>query len=129
MIIEQANYGVAGFESEDVTMSPELFAGDTPQVVTIGAVVPDAVATAGLPRWTPVYVPYDGAEMVIPTEGVVANTITIGNIPADSPSGTHMPVYQAGCFNINAINWGDLETDAEKFAAIESPTIVVKHTG
>lgn len=132
MRIDQTTYGLASFQNESVTSSPELFAGDTPQVVTVGSKPSSAILTAGLPRWTPVVVNHDGGEMTLPdvAGGTPANAITLAAIPAGSPEGFQMPVYKAGCFSIEALNWGDLTDDADKFALVAgSDNIVVKYRG
>lgn len=121
--------GLAGRQTDTVSGAVELFAGDTPAVVTVSANVSAAVAAAGLPAWTPVNVDHETDEITLVTGAVVPNAITVSPIRTGSPAG-RAPVYKAGCFNIYALNWpAAINTDALKFGAFDSQVnaqIVIK---
>jgi len=123
-----ADYGIPTVQTEEFT-TVELFAGDTPHVVTDTSTVPEALATAGIPAWTPVFV--DPATRVVslavydadPGDAVVPNAITVATVQPGSPADTSMPVYKAGCFNIRALNWpASFDSNDKKFAAFASAT-------
>lgn len=124
--IPYADYGVPSVQT-DTFSQVELFAGDTPLVVTDYGVASGALAaTEGIPAWTPVFVDpvtravslavYDDAEEGSP---VVPNAITVVTIqPGGTGATTNVPVYKAGSFNIRALNWpASFDTDDKKFSA------------
>lgn len=120
--IDYQNIGLAGVQTDAFTQI-ELFFGDTPAVVTEDAIVPAAIATAGLAAWTPVFV--DPATRVISLAdnnaggtGVNANAITVVGVDAGSPADIGLSVYSAGHFNMNALNWpAEYATEADKRGA------------
>lgn len=121
--IPYADYGVPSVQTDSFTQV-ELFAGDTPLVVTDYGVTSGALASSGIPAWTPVFVDprtrevslavFDDAEEGSP---VAPNAITIVTIqPGSAP--TRVPVYKAGSFNIRALNWpASFDTEDKKFSA------------
>ena len=116
---DYSNAGVAGIQNEDVNGAVELFAGDTPAPVSISAAVPSAVATAGLAAFTPVVVDNETGTLALVdgTTETKANAVTIVPVAAGSAVGS-VPVYKAGCFNINALQWpATFDTEAKKLAA------------
>lgn len=126
--IPYADIGVAG-NQEDEFSTVELFAGDTPHVVTDYGVVPAALATAGIPAWTPLHV--DPETRVIslaaydadPDAAVQANAISVVTIQPGAPANSNLPVYKAGTFNIKALNWpASFDTDGKKTAAFAAAT-------
>lgn len=123
------NVGLAERQTDVVTGAVELFCGDTPLPVTISANVPAALAATGVPAWTPVKVDHETGDISLVTGAVVPNAITVSIVRPGSPAG-RAPVYKAGCFNINALNWpAALNTDALKFGAFDAMTngqIVIK---
>lgn len=114
----------AGITAEDAFTPFNLFAGDTPAVVTdqaenggaaIAQFVPVGVVTATgkLKAWDPASV--DGSQVAI---GVTAQPIA---------ANTTGPVYKAGCFNHAALTWpAATDTLAERKAAFNGTMIVVK---
>lgn len=119
--IDYANIGLAGSQSDTFT-TVELFFGDTPLPVTEDAIVPSALATAGIPAWTPVYLDPETRELALAdpdgTPAVLPNAITVVEVAAASPANTGLSVYTAGHFNINALNWSaDYATEADKRGA------------
>jgi hypothetical protein len=113
--------GQASFNSDTVSMVPELFAGDSPDVVTVSGSYNGTLATAGIPIWTPVDLDFEtGAiSLVDGTTITKANAITVGEVPAGSVAG-RMPLYKAGAFNINALNWpASLATEAARLAGFD----------
>lgn len=127
--------GLATFESETWGNIPEHLYSDTPpvaeQVVAFTASGADLTITfldvlnsAGAPA------AQNGANAGLRANYIAAATITI-------PDGQtkNVPVYVAGHFNMQALNWAaSYTTDAQKAAAFQgslSPTILVsksKHT-
>lgn len=122
-IIDYHNVGLAGTQTDTFTQT-ELFFGDTPLPVTEDAIVPSAIATAGLAANTPVFV--DPATRVVAlveagTPDVLPNAITVVEVAADSPADIGLSVYTAGHFNIHAINWPTLlGTEAERRSAFSA---------
>jgi hypothetical protein len=125
--IDYQNLGLADVQTDSFTQT-ELFFGDTPAVVTEDAIVPSAIATAGLAAWTPVFV--DPATRVISLAdndaggtGVNANAVTVVGVDAGSPADIGLSVYTAGHFNMNALNWpAEYTTDAHKRGAFAVAT-------
>lgn len=124
--IPYANYGLADSQSDAFTQV-ELFFGDTPAVVTEDAIVPEALATAGIAAWTPVRVDPATRVLALADPGgdpaVLPNAITVVEVAAGTPANAGLSVYTAGHFNIHAINWqAGYTTDGAKRAAFaESP--------
>lgn len=126
--IPYADYGIADIQHEDFS-TVELFAGDTPHIVTDTGVVPALLATAGIPAWTPVHV--DPATKVIslavyavdPADAVLPNAITVATVKTGSPADTNMPVYKAGSFNIRALKWpASFDSNDKKLSAFAAAT-------
>ncbi len=121
--IKYQDIGLAGVQSDSFTQM-ELFFGDTPIPVTEDAIVPAAIATAGLAAWTPVHV--DPGTRVISLADqatTLANAITVVSIDADSPADSALSVYTAGHFNMNALAWpAEYTTDAHKRGAFAAET-------
>lgn len=122
--INYQNIGLAGVQTDSFTQT-ELFYGDTPAVVTQDAIVPSAIATAGLAAWTPVFV--DPATRIISlvdlagTPAVTANAITVVEVAAGTPADAGLSVYKAGNVNIHAVNWpAAYDTEAKKRGAFEA---------
>lgn len=124
--ITSKDYGLASLQTDTFTQT-ELFAGDTPPAVTDYGILGSSLNTAGIPAWTPVYVdPADRSitlaviDGVTPANSVQPNAITIATIEAGSAATSSVPVYKAGMFNVDALNWpASFNTDALKFAAFE----------
>jgi len=124
---DYSKVGIASFQTDSVVGADELFAGDTPAPVTDYALPGAALATAGIPAWTPVHV--DPATRAItlavtgsaePEDDVKPNAVTVAPVPAGSPATTSVPIYKAGMFNINALKWPEsFATEGSKFAAFD----------
>lgn len=121
----------AGFPaqySEDITaVDVALVTGHEPAILQVDAIV---AASQSIPAYTPVG--KDGSGRLVPAES--GTTQAIGITIADtvtSASTTYKgaPIYRAGCFNPDKINWpASYDTDAKKFAAFDgapSPTNIV----
>lgn len=120
--IPYADYGVPTVQHDAFTQV-ELFAGDTPLVVTDYGVVTGALATSGIPAWTPVVVDPETRAISLAEAGQAANAITVVTLQPNAPANSNLPVYKAGCFNIRALNWdASYDTDAKKFAAFAAAT-------
>lgn len=127
--IPYADYGIPSVQTDSFTQV-ELFAGDTPAVVTDFGIAGSTLGTAGIPAWTPVHV--DPATRAVslavidtdtPANSVMPNAVTIVTIKAGSPATCNVPVYKAGMFNIRALNWPtSFDTDALKFSAFAEAT-------
>lgn len=121
--IPYADYGIAGVQTDAFTQI-ELFAGDTPAVVTDYGILGSSLSVTGIPAWTPVHV--DPATRAItaavldadPQNSVLPNAITVVTIPAGTAQTSSVPVYKAGCFNVRALNWpASFDNAAKKFSA------------
>lgn len=118
--INYQNIGLAGSQSDTFTQV-ELFFGDTPLPVTEDAIVPEALATAGIPAWTPVNV--DPTTRVLSLAvageaGTQANAITVVEVAEGTPADAGLSVYTAGHVNINALNWPEsYDSEAAKRGA------------
>lgn len=125
--IPYADYGIPTVQTETFTQV-ELFAGDTPHVVTDYGTVPTALATAGIPAWTPVHVDPVTREVALAVYDdvgtpVAPNAITVVTIQPGAPADSNLPIYKAGMFNIRALNWpASFDTDAKKFSAFAEAT-------
>lgn len=118
--IPYADYGVASLETDTFTQV-ELFAGDTPPVVTDYGIA-GSLGAAGIPAWTPVYVDPETRAVSLAVnaeeDGVEPNAITVTTIKPGTAATSSVPVYKAGMFNIRALNWpASFDTDAKKFSA------------
>lgn len=120
MNISYDDIGMAGLQTDTFTQT-ELFAGDTPPVVTDYGILGAALATDGIPAWTPVIVNAATKAITLPVSGTSkANAIAVAPIAAGSPATCNVPVYKAGMFNVNAIKFGaDFDTDAKKRDAFD----------
>lgn len=110
------NTGIAGFSSDDVPGQVELLAGESPALVTVSATYTAGQGTAGIPAYTPVQVNFETDTIVLVDGTTVtkANAITCVTVKAGSPAGK-VPVFKAGCFNINALRWpASLATEAAR---------------
>jgi len=101
----------SGANAEDTGLPPQLFAGDTPQVVTEDFLI--TVSTNVIPQYTPLKV--DGSAGFVPwTAGSEVAAIA----PYELAVGTYRKaLYVAGMFNIDAILWPDNTTEAQVQAA------------
>lgn len=121
--------GLADFQTDVVPGQVEVFAGDTPAVVTISATYTGAQGTAGIPALTPVKVDFEGGAITIAATTADANAITTVAVKAGSPAGK-VPVYKAGCFNVYAIAFpAGANTEALKmafFSTLSNHQIYVK---
>ncbi len=105
--IPQGDYGIASVQT-DAYQDIELFAGDTPAVVTMSYTASSDLVTeyagATLPAWSPVHVTIAGAvETATFSTSKPANAITV--FPIIPEEGGKISVYRAGMFNPEAINW------------------------
>lgn len=118
MNINYDDIGLAGIQTDEFTQV-ELFAGDTPPVVTDYGVLGATLAVTGIPAWTPVIVDAATRAITLPVEGTSkANAITVAPIQAGTPATSSVPVYKAGMFNVEALRFGvSFDTDAKKFSA------------
>lgn len=125
------NAQTAGIPSQwDDTISAAagaLITGNEPAVLTQDLIV---AASQTIPALTPVG--FDGSGRLIPAvQGTTqAIGITVVAITTDaSTTYRGVPVYRAGCFNPDMLNWpASYDLDAEKFAAFSgapTPTNIV----
>lgn len=119
--ITSTGIGVASVQT-DTFDTIEVLSGDTPQIVTDYGILAAPEAAAGIPAWTPVFVDAGTKAVSLAVSGTTEpNAITVEAIPAGSSTGVTVPVYKAGSFNFNAINWpASYSTDALKFAAFST---------
>lgn len=119
------DHGLAGLETDTASALKELWAGDTPAIVTFAGTYTAAQGTAGIPANTPVRVEYDGGPITLVDGTTVtkANAVTVGTLKAGSPAGS-MGVYKAGCLNLKGpINWPtSFDTDIKRLQAFELAT-------
>lgn len=96
-----------GDESYDV---PQLFAGDTPAVVTRDVRV--AASQAAIPQYTPLA--FDDADGLYKpwAAGDVISGVTAYAIP-DLAVDQRAAVYLGGCFNVDAIAWPASTSEAD----------------
>lgn len=120
------DHGLAAFEQDNVTQLAELFAGDTPAVVTFSGTYTAAQAAAGIPRFTPVRVEYDGGPIIVVDGSTVtkANALTIGTLKPGGLAGGSMGVFKAACLNLKGpINWTAVfDTETKRLQAFELAT-------
>lgn len=122
--IPYSQAGVAELNTDSFTQV-ELMAGDTPPIVTDYGLLGTTLDDDGIPAWTPVFVdPATRAitlaviDSVTPANSVFPNAITIVAIAPGTASTSKVPVYKAGMFNMNALNWpASFDTDAERASA------------
>ena len=104
--------GLAGIQTDTFT-TVEILAGDTPAQVSDSGKLSSAQATSGIPIWTPVNLNQETGEIKLavydattPANAVVPNAITNIDIPAGAfVTGAAVPVWTAGSYNVDAINW------------------------
>lgn len=120
MDITYDDIGLAGLQTDTFTQI-ELFAGDTPPVVTDYGILGATLATPGIPAWTPVIVDAATKAITLPVSGTSqANAITVAPIAAGSPATCNVPVYKAGMFNMNAVKFAaSFDTEAKKRAGFD----------
>lgn len=115
--------GLADYQTDTVGGLAELFAGDTPAPVSIAGTYTAAQAAAGIPKFTPVRVEYDGGPITVVdgTGDVKANALTTGTLKPGGLKAGSMGVYKAGCLNLKGpINWpAAWDTDAERLQAFD----------
>ena len=124
MNITYDDIGLASLQTDEFTQI-ELFAGDTPAVVTDHGVLGAALAVTGIPAWTPVHVDAATRAITLAVTGsanseddVQANAVTVAPVVPGSPATASVPVYKAGMFNVEALRFGEsFDTDAKKFSA------------
>lgn len=99
------NLGIASAGELGTTDVPQLFAGDTPAIVTTDVLIPAAHEQ---------FVPLGpGFAAWVAGQPVIAVTAyAVG-------AGLRSAVYQAGCFNIDAIRWPTGTTETQVQAATE----------
>lgn len=125
--IDYKNIGLAELNQDGFTVV-ELFAGDSPAVVTDHGVISAAQSATGIPAWTPVHVDPATREVTVavyddtvPANTVLANAITVADVVPGAAEGSACPVYKAGMFNINALNFdASFETEALKASAFNT---------
>lgn len=103
----------------------DLITGHEPALLTMDLVVAGGQT---IPALTPVTKDENG-NLVAATAGTPAIGITIVDVVTAADETKGAPVYRAGCFNPDALNWDDsYADDAAKFAAFEgapTPTNIV----
>ena len=111
--IPQGDYGIASVQT-DAYQDNELFAGDTPAVVTqsfkVGADLAADLAGGIFPAWTPVYDDASGnvaKASMIDGDARPANGITV--FPVETVEGNAVSVYKAGTFNLEALTWDSVD--------------------
>ena len=117
--IDYSQYGIAEINTDSFTQV-ELFAGDTPPVVTdYGLLGATLNGSGGAVAWTPVFVDPATRAITVAAHGTQApNAIVVATVPAGSGATSSVQVYKAGMFNMNALNWpASYDTDAKKQAA------------
>jgi hypothetical protein len=126
-----SNAQSAGIPSQwDDTISAPLasfLSGHEPAILTVDLIV---AASQNIPALTPVG--FDGSGRLVPAVSGTTQAIgiTVAAIVTDaSTTYKGAPVYRAGCFNPDRINWpASYDTEAEKFAAFNgapTPTSIV----
>ncbi len=111
--IPQGGYGIASV-STDSYRDAELFAGDTPAVVTqearIGPVLGANSAGEVLRAWAPVHVTSDGLvyrTSLSDSSGRPANAITASAVIVETSA--RVLLYRAGMFNPEALAFGEVD--------------------
>ncbi len=120
------DHGLAAFQTDDVGALTELFAGDTPAIVTIAGTYTASQAAAGIPKFTPVRVDYDGGPITLVDGTTVtkANALTLGTLPAGGLAAGSMGVIKAACLNVKGpINWpASMATESARLQAFDLAT-------
>lgn len=120
------DHGLAAFDTDTASALKELWAGDTPQIVTFAGTYTQAQAAAGIPANTPVRVEYDGGPITLVDGTTVtkANAVTVGTLKAGGTVAGSMGVYKAGCLNLKGpLNWpASFDTDVKRLQAFELAT-------
>lgn len=120
------DHGLASFDIDSATALLELWAGDTPQPVSISGTYTSGQAATGIPAFTPVRVEYDGGPITLVDGTTVtkANAITLGTLRPGGTTAGAMGVYKAGCLNLKGpINWpASMDTDVKRLQAFELAT-------
>lgn len=120
------DHGLVAFETDTIGGLTEILAGDTPAIVSIAGSYTAAQSLAGIPKFTPVRVEYDGGPITLVDGTTVtkANAITIGTLKAGSIGPGTMGVWKAACLNLKGpINWPvSLDTDVKRLQAFELAT-------
>lgn len=105
------NYA-SGANIEDTGLPPQLFAGDTPQVVTQDFPFDPTTAIGQFVPLTLV-----GDQFVPWTVGDYVDAVSAYPIPLGE---SRAAVYTAGMFNIDALQWPEGTTEAEAMAAMRN---------
>lgn len=105
MTVIPNNLGIASFETLDPTPMPQLFAGDTPAIVTADVLIP-----GNHEQFVPLGPGYAAWAAGQPIIALTAYKVTAGKRSAP---------YLAGCFNIDAIRWPSGTTEAQVQTATE----------
>jgi hypothetical protein len=105
------------------TTVPQLFAGDTPAVVTRD--VPFLTAQGAIPQYTPLtFDAATGTYIAWTAAAVAADALPISAVTAyaipDLTVDQRAAVYIGGCFNVDAIAWPESTTEAHVEAAVNS---------
>lgn len=117
--IPYSQYGLAEI-STDSFSTVELMAGDTPPIVTdYGLLGATLNGSGGAVAYTPVFVDPATRAITVAVHGTTApNAIVIATVAAGSGATASVPVFKAGMFNMDALNWpASYDTDAKKLAA------------
>ena len=99
--------GIAAVDDAGATAVPQLFAGDTPPVVTTDVLLPAGAVAQYVPLG-PGYAAWAAGDEIVALTAYA------------SPGGVRAAVYQAGCFNLDAIAWPAGTTEAQVQAASQS---------
>lgn len=122
--------GLAGIQTDTFT-TVEILAGDTPAQVSDSGKLSSAQATSGIPIWTPVNLNQETGEIKLavydattPAKAVVPNAITNIDIPAGAfVTGSAVPVWTAGSYNVEAVNWpASFDSHDKKMGAFAKAT-------
>lgn len=113
--INYSEAGLADIQTDSFTQV-ELFAGDTPPVVTDYGILGGTLNGTGLAAWTPVFVDPATRAITVALYGTQApNAISVAAIPAGAGVASNVPVYKAGMFNRDALAWpASYDTAAKK---------------
>lgn len=127
--------GLANFESETWGNKPEWLYSDTPPVAEQTISVTASGADVEITFLDVLAADGTAANQAGATEPEQANYIAAATTTVADGETKEVPVYRAGHFSMDALNWdASYTTDAQKKAAFEgslSPTILVskaKHT-
>lgn len=114
---------IAQGPGEESTTVPQLFAGDTPAVVTRD--VPFVSAQGAIPQYTPLtFDPATGRYVAWTAAALAADALPISAITAyaipDLAVDQRAAVYIGGCFNVDAIAWPASTTENDIEAAVNA---------